>query len=74
MLQKAKLVKKQTLEKMRSAQNPKVANEKQDRVQLTERFVQTTKDWLVSRRQQQTNARQAFAALFMNADTQSNAI
>lgn len=70
MLRKAKLVKKQTLEK---PLKPTVT-EKRERVQLTQHIVQTTKDWLVNHRQQQHRARQTFAALFMNSDTQSNAI
>jgi hypothetical protein len=75
MLRKAKLVKKQTLEKMRAAtQKPAVVTETRERIQLTQQIVQTTKDWLVNHRQQQTNARQTFAALFMNSDTPSNAI
>ncbi|MBS1812338.1 MAG: hypothetical protein JST84_29505 [Acidobacteria bacterium] len=75
MLSKARLVKKQTLEKEIQATPKKdQVTEMRDRVLLTQQIVQTTKDWLASHRQQQKNARQTFAALFMNSDTQSNTI
>jgi hypothetical protein len=75
MLGKARLIKKETMEKMlHNDQKPVEAAPKQERVLLTQQIVQTTKDWLASHRQQQKNARQTFAGLFVNSDTQSNAI
>ena len=70
MLQKAKLVKKQTLEKTLKP----IVSEKRELAQLTQHIAQSTKDWLVNHRQQKHLAKQTFAALFMNSDTQSNAI
>ncbi len=75
MLGKARLVKKETTEKMsKPSQKPVVMAQKQERVLLTQQIVQTTKAWLANHRHQQKNARQTFAGLFINSDTQSNAI
>jgi hypothetical protein len=75
MLGKARLVKKESVEKtLQPTQGQPVLAPKRERVLLTQQIVQTTKDWLGCHRQQQKNARQTFAGLFVNADTQSNAI
>lgn len=74
MLRKAKLIKKHSIEiQAEMVPKPTVVAEAEDRILLTQRIIQTTRDWLVSNRQQQNNARQTFAQLFMNSDTPSNA-
>lgn len=74
MLGKARLIKKDMVEEAaKITPTPDIAKPKQERILLTQQIVQTTKDWLASHRQQQKNARQTFAGLFVNSDTQSNA-
>mgnify|MGYP003549233484 CR=1 FL=1 len=75
MISKARLVKKEAAAKI-IKQMPKTSlqTEKSGRALLTQKTIQTTKDWLASHRQQQNNARQTFAALFMTSETRSNAI
>jgi len=75
MLSKARLVKKQTRQRaMKLAQKPHTTTKKHEHVLLTQNIIQTTKDWLTNRHQQQTNARQTFAALFTKPDTHLNAV
>lgn len=67
MLGKARLIKKDAVATpSRQAQNRAARGEKTERIQLAQQIARTTKDWLLSNRQQSTNARQAFAALFTN--------
>ena len=71
MIGKARLVKKEAAEKIIKPP-PKTSN--RGRASLTQKTIQTTKDWVVSHRHQQSNARQTFAALFMTSEARSNAI
>ena len=75
MLGKARLIKKDSLGKSaHQPQKPTPKSDKSERLQLTQQIVRTTKDWLASNRHQAANARQAFAALFINERTRGNAI
>lgn len=75
MLSKARLIKKQSLDQVPAPeQTTTPVSEKREGVLFSQYIAQTTKDWLTSRREQQNNARQSFAALFGNSDAQSNAI
>lgn len=68
MLSKPRLIKKGTEEAL-STSTPKVEDTTvQQRVLITQKAIQTTKDWLSNRRQQQSSARQAFASLFMSSE------
>ena len=67
MLGKARLIKKEALaQSARQTQTPAAKNAKTERTQLAQQIARTTKDWLASNRHQSINARQAFAALFIN--------
>ncbi len=74
MINKTRLIKKDAAENLlKQEQETKLVTEKHERAMLTSKAIQTTKDWIESRRQQQTNVRQSFAALFMTPDTRSTA-
>ncbi len=72
MISKARLIKKEAAGNI--LKKTRLHTEKRSSALLTQKTIQTTKDWIVSHRQQQNNARQTFAALFLTSETRSNAI
>lgn len=74
MINKTRLIKKDDAENLlKQREETKLVTEKHERAMLTSKAIQNTKDWIENRRQQQTNVRQSFAALFMAPDTQPTA-
>jgi hypothetical protein len=74
MINKTRLIKKDDADNLlKRRPETKPVTEKHERAILTGKALQNTRDWIENRRQQQTNVRQSFAALFMAPDTQSTA-
>ena len=72
MMSKARLVKKDTIQKdqlPRGRKTPKAR--KQQQVPAARKAVEITTEWLNSQRQERPSAREAFAALFSKSDPQS---
>lgn len=72
MLNKARLVKKNETAQQSITVLPKNQEliEKRNQFLSTQKAMQVTKEWLVSRRHEQGRARETFAALFPCQDTQ----